>query len=498
MIAFVDKIGSEHLLALEGLVGVAVVGFGHYHDIDLLSDQGRISVMQSKSILIDFPQPESLWVSDVEMSIFPIEIYLYVGTVMVDNVVGVEVGPWSFAEDPSIVIVNGICFILNFRWTLYEYVVVIQHHLLNFAVFHQGIFVEQSGLTYFVPVYLINSMLIRQGYYAFILVVITVNTEFYKAVVTISACYCHSLRLENVQSEQTRIEVQKENVIKVYLGIHDPQGIQIQESSVNHSQRLDFGWILHRDQKDFHICVVTVIIINSITEVASQQIGKSSGFSMCKFQQLPSFDLAVANVHIIFYLFLDGVVSQIHNVPVIGIGGKHFSSLFGTVHHSQPMIEEKSSIEATHITFGCHFDWTIDVWQFLFLSDQAIDQMSCIWIVFVEDESFIAHCVAFFLDEVGNYCWEMLLFSIYYRGLPSHRGHLAPLFQSYVQIVPRKDRLEVVVDWLLEGEGEFFVDGLAEAVGDGGSGSCVRLHGHEGDEKSQYEVQLGSHKYLIC
>ena len=123
--------------------------------------------------------------------------------------------------------------------------------------------------------------------------------------------------------------------------------------------------------------------------------------------------------------------------------------------------------------------------------------MSCIWIIFVEDEGFIAHCVTFFLDEVGNYAGEVLLLSIYYRGLPSHWGHLTPLGQSYVQIVPWKDLFDIIVDGLLEGEGEFFVDGLAEAVGDGGSGSCVCLHGHEGDEQCKYEVQLDSHKYLI-
>ena len=78
-------------------------------------------------------------------------------------------------------------------------------------------------------------MFICQGYYAFILIVITVNTKFFKTIVTISTCYCHSLGVKNVQSEQTRIEIQKKNITKVYLSIHDPQSIQIQESSVNNS-----------------------------------------------------------------------------------------------------------------------------------------------------------------------------------------------------------------------------------------------------------------------
>ena len=140
--------------------------------------------------------------------------------------------------------------------------------------------------------------------------------------------------MKNVQSEQTRIEIQKENVTKIYLSIHDPQSIQIQESSVNNSERLDFSWILDRNQKDLHVCVVTMISINSITEVASQKISKSSGFNMSKFHQLSSFDLAVANVHIILNLFLDGMVSQINNVPIVGVGRKHLSSLFSTINHS--------------------------------------------------------------------------------------------------------------------------------------------------------------------
>ena len=77
-----------------------------------------------------------------------------------------------------------------------------------------------------------------------------------------------------------------------------------------------------------------MIMVNSITEVASQKISKSSGFNMGKFHQLSSFDLAVANVHIILNLFFDGVISQINNIPIVGIGRKHFSSLFGTVNHS--------------------------------------------------------------------------------------------------------------------------------------------------------------------
>ena len=141
LVTFVDKIGCEHLLALEGLVGVTVVWFGLYDDIDFLSSQGRVSIVQSKSILIDFPQPESLWVSNVEMCIFPIKINLYIRTFMIDDVVGIEVGSWSFAKDPSIVIVNGICFILNFRWTLNKYIFIIQHYLLDFAILHQRVFV---------------------------------------------------------------------------------------------------------------------------------------------------------------------------------------------------------------------------------------------------------------------------------------------------------------------------------------------------------------------
>ena len=125
LVAFVDKIGCEHLLALEGLVRVTVVWFSLYYNINFLSSQGRVSIVQSKSILINFPQPESLWISNIEMCIFSIEINLYIGTVMIDNMVCIEVSSWSFAEDPSIIIVNSICCIINFRWTLNKYVVII-------------------------------------------------------------------------------------------------------------------------------------------------------------------------------------------------------------------------------------------------------------------------------------------------------------------------------------------------------------------------------------
>ena len=199
---------------------------------------------------------------------------------------------------------------------------IVEHDLLDFAVFHEGVFVKQSWLACLVPIYLIDSVFIRQSYYTFILIVVTVNAEFLKAEVAVSACYCYSLRLKDVKPEETSVVVEQENVSQVELGIHYSKTVEVQERSIDEPQGLYLGGILDRNQKDFHVCVVTVGLVNSVAEITSEQVCESSCLWVGKLHELSPGDGVVSNVEIIGDLLLDAVVGEVDNIPVVGVGAE--------------------------------------------------------------------------------------------------------------------------------------------------------------------------------
>ena len=123
-------------------------------------------------------------------------------------------------------------------------------------------------------------MLVCQSNDALVLQIVTVNSEFLKSIVVVLAHEENPLRLEYVEPKQSSVEVQQEDIIIVYLGIHNSQCLQVKGGPINDSQWLDFCRIFHRYEEDLHIGVISSCSINCISKVASEQISESSSLGM--------------------------------------------------------------------------------------------------------------------------------------------------------------------------------------------------------------------------
>lgn len=59
--------------------------------------------MQDKPCLVDLAEGQAFFIGDVQPGVLSIEIHLDYGAIVVDDMIGVEIGPRSFGEDPSII-----------------------------------------------------------------------------------------------------------------------------------------------------------------------------------------------------------------------------------------------------------------------------------------------------------------------------------------------------------------------------------------------------------
>lgn len=81
---------------------------------------------------------EAFFISDVQSGVLSIEVHLDYGAVVVDDMVGVEIGPRSFGEDPSIIDLKlGISGIISISRALNDQVTIIHEDLLHITVLHK-------------------------------------------------------------------------------------------------------------------------------------------------------------------------------------------------------------------------------------------------------------------------------------------------------------------------------------------------------------------------
>lgn len=95
--------------------------------------------------------------------------------------------------------------------------------------------------------------------------------------------------------------------------------MHVEECTIDYSKGLDLGWVLDWNDEDLHVGVVAVCLINTITEIASEEIGESPSLWMAKLHHLPLGNLPKIDIEVILHNFLDHVSSQIDNIEIISI-----------------------------------------------------------------------------------------------------------------------------------------------------------------------------------
>lgn len=229
------------------------------------------------------PEGEAFLIGDVELRFFAIEVHLNDGAVVVDDVIGVEIGAGSLGEDPRVVDWKlGIGGVVGIGRALDDQVAVVHEDLLDIAVLHQRVFVDEDRLGQHVPVYLVDTVFVGHSDDELILVVVTVNCELGESEVPVPAGDLYSLRLQDIDPEESGIVVQEEDIIEVDLCVHYPECLEVEEGAIDDSQRLYFGGILDRDDEDLHVGVVAVCGVHSVCEVRPQEVGKPSGLRMAE------------------------------------------------------------------------------------------------------------------------------------------------------------------------------------------------------------------------
>ena len=71
------------------------------------------------------------------MAVLSVEEDLDVRGVVVDDVVGVEIGPGALGEDPSVLILGDNVFGFGLYLALDKQILVVEHHLFDLAVLHE-------------------------------------------------------------------------------------------------------------------------------------------------------------------------------------------------------------------------------------------------------------------------------------------------------------------------------------------------------------------------
>jgi len=138
----------------------------------------------------NFIKCKPIGIPDVQVRVISIKKNVNIRRAVINDMICIEISPRSFGEDPSIFIFYCswcFCFALD------EQVVIVEHNSFDFAVFHQGVFVDQSGFWYFMPIDLIDCMLVGQSYDYFILIIVAVYSKFLKPPISVPSCNGYSL-----------------------------------------------------------------------------------------------------------------------------------------------------------------------------------------------------------------------------------------------------------------------------------------------------------------
>lgn len=100
--------------------------------------------MQNEPSVSNFTKSQSSFISDVEVVVLSVEVDLNNRAVVLNSVVGIDVSPWPFWEDPSVVNVEfRMSGIVGFSWALHNQIPVVQEQILNGTVLHKGVLVDQ-------------------------------------------------------------------------------------------------------------------------------------------------------------------------------------------------------------------------------------------------------------------------------------------------------------------------------------------------------------------
>lgn len=169
--------------------------------------QRFVNIVKHDPWLSNFIKSKSFLVTDIEMTVVSIQENFNHWRTVVNDVISIEIGSCSFGEDPSILVFGHCVAIIGFRWALDEKILIVEHNLLYFAIFHQRIFVDQSRIWNFMPIYLVDCMFVSQSNDNFVLVVVAVYSESNKTMVSVSASDWKSLRLKDVKSDKASIKV---------------------------------------------------------------------------------------------------------------------------------------------------------------------------------------------------------------------------------------------------------------------------------------------------
>jgi hypothetical protein len=188
------------------------------------------------------------------------------------------------------------------------------------AVFHQSVFVYQDRFERITPIDFEHALFVRQSNDNLILQVVTISSYLRKAEISVSSCHLYALRLKNIQPEESTIIVQQKDIIQIQFNVHNSQSVYVQKCAIDDSKRLDLCRIFHWNGKDLHVCIVAVSIIDSITEIASQEISEPTSRGMGKFQEFSTSNLRKADIHVVIYDLFDGVAGQINEVKHIFVG----------------------------------------------------------------------------------------------------------------------------------------------------------------------------------
>lgn len=197
---------------------------------------------------------------------------------------------------------------------------IIEEDLLDSAVFHQCVFVDQDWLDRVVPVDFEDTLLVRQSNDDLVLQVVTISGHLGEAEISVSACHLYALGFENIQPEESTVVVQQKDIIQIQFNVHNSESVYVQERAVDDPKRLNLGRVLHRNGKDLHVGIVAVSLINGIAEIASQQVSEPTSRRMGKFQEFSAKNLGEADIHVVIDDLLDGVAGQIYEVKHIFVG----------------------------------------------------------------------------------------------------------------------------------------------------------------------------------
>ena len=157
---------------------------------------------------MDFDKWKAALVSEIEMIVVAVELNFDDGGVMVDDVVGIEIGSGALGENPSIIDFKGrVSLIHSHRGTLNEQIAVIELDLLYPTILHQRIFVDKGRLADLPPVNFIDAVFVGQRDYALVLQVIAVDAEADETIVSVAAGDGDSLGLEDVQADKAGVVV---------------------------------------------------------------------------------------------------------------------------------------------------------------------------------------------------------------------------------------------------------------------------------------------------